>query len=197
MVVPHLAMCGGGAMDPLRPLLGCPARATGGPSALLYFIHSCMFMSDEGADNLLRRGGGAGACAVTSRRAMGGGTACLSTFFPLFRARAGPLPLPTRTHASIRPASPPLLFPAACQDLKDGAKSHNLKVSGPVRMPTKHLKITTRKSPCGEGTHSWDRFQMHIHKRVIDLLSSSDVVKQITSVTIEPGVEVEVTVTDA
>ncbi len=89
------------------------------------------------------------------------------------------------------------LLAAACKDLKDGAKAHQLKVSGPVRLPTKHLKITTRKSPCGEGTHSWDRFQMHIHKRVIDLLSSSDVVKQITSVTIEPGVEVEVTVTDA
>ena len=85
----------------------------------------------------------------------------------------------------------------ACRDLKKGALNFNLKVSGPVRMPTKHLKITTRKSPCGEGTHSWDRFQMHIHKRVIDLLSSSDIVKQITSVTIEPGVEVEVTVTDA
>lgn len=56
------------------------------------------------------------------------------------------------------------------------------------------LKITTRKSPCGEGTNSWDRFQMRIHKRIIDLHSPSDAVKQITSIVIEPGVEVEITI---
>ncbi|KAG8362587.1 hypothetical protein BUALT_BualtUnG0061000 [Buddleja alternifolia] len=32
---------------------------------------------------------------------------------------------------------------------------------------------------------------------VIDLFSSPDVVKQITSITIEPGVEVEVTIADS
>jgi small subunit ribosomal protein S20e len=46
------------------------------------------------------------------------------------------------------------------------------------------------------GTNTWDRFEMRVHKRVIDLVSSPDVVKQITSITIEPGVEVEVTITD-
>jgi hypothetical protein len=47
------------------------------------------------------------------------------------------------------------------------------------------------------GTNTWDRFEMRIHKRVIDLISTPDVVKQITSITIEPGVEVEVTISDA
>ncbi|KAK7852130.1 40s ribosomal protein s20-1 [Quercus suber] len=42
-----------------------------------------------------------------------------------------------------------------------------------------------------ERTNTWDRFELCIHKRVIDLFSSPDVVKQITSITIEPGVEVE------
>ncbi|KAE8779334.1 ribosomal protein S20 [Hordeum vulgare] len=84
-----------------------------------------------------------------------------------------------------------------CSDLVKGAKEKQLKVKGPVRMPTKVLNITTRKSPCGEGsTNTWDRFEMRVHKRVIDLVSSPDVVKQITSITIEPGVEVEVTISD-
>ncbi|CAL4913554.1 40S ribosomal protein S20-2-like [Panicum miliaceum] len=47
-----------------------------------------------------------------------------------------------------------------------------------------------------KGTNTWDRFEFRIHKRVIDLISSPDVVKQITSITIEPGVEVEVTIAD-
>lgn len=27
-------------------------------------------------------------------------------------------------------------------------------------MPTKTLRITTRKTPCGEGSKTWDRFQV-------------------------------------
>ena len=84
-----------------------------------------------------------------------------------------------------------------CADLIKGAKDKRLKVKGPVRLPTKVLKITTRKSPCGEGTNTWDRYEMRIHKRLIDLHSPSEIVKQITSISIEPGVEVEVTINDS
>ncbi|KAL6287086.1 hypothetical protein ACE6H2_011476 [Prunus campanulata] len=45
-----------------------------------------------------------------------------------------------------------LLCPCiVCTDLVRGAKDKRLRVKGPVRMPTKVLHITTRKSPCGEG----------------------------------------------
>merc|ERR1712196_223096 len=81
-----------------------------------------------------------------------------------------------------------------CTDLIDGAKEKNLHVAGPVRLPTRHLRITTRKSPNGEGTNTFDRFEMRIHKRVIDLHSPSETVKQITSIDIQPGVVVEVTI---
>eukprot|EP01088_Endostelium_zonatum_P003403 TRINITY_DN14613_c0_g1_i1.p1 TRINITY_DN14613_c0_g1~~TRINITY_DN14613_c0_g1_i1.p1 ORF type:complete len:148 (+),score=37.51 TRINITY_DN14613_c0_g1_i1:215-658(+) len=81
-----------------------------------------------------------------------------------------------------------------CSSLIKAAKTHGLKVKGPVRMPTKVLRITTRKTPCGEGSKTWDRLEMRIHKRLIDLHSPSEVVKQITSIQIEPGVEVEVTI---
>eukprot|EP00887_Chlorella_sp_A99_P001052 scaffold14.g1052.t1 len=122
-----------------------------------------------------------------------------------------------------------------CADLIRGAKEKQLKVKGPVRMPTKVLRITTRKSPCGNGTNTFDRFEMRIHsewagsglksavgargggrgsERLIDLHSPAEVVKQITSISIEasfallfdrligrlidwlPGVEVEVTIAD-
>ncbi|KAJ3067958.1 40S ribosomal protein S20 [Podochytrium sp. JEL0797] len=81
-----------------------------------------------------------------------------------------------------------------CSDLINRAKDKQLKVKGPVRMPTKVLVITTRKTPNGNGSKTWDRFEMRIHKRLIDLHSPSEIVKQITSINIEPGVEVEVTI---
>lgn len=70
---------------------------------------------------------------------------------------------------------------AVCGDLIRRAKESSLKVKGPVRMPTKILKITTRKTPCGEGSKTWDRYEMRIHKRVIDLHSAAETVKQIVS----------------
>ena len=63
-------------------------------------------------------------------------------------------------------------------------------------MPTKTLRITTRKTPCGEGSKTWDRFQMRIHKRVIDVTAPSEDVKQITSIAIELGVDIGVTIAD-
>ena len=44
-----------------------------------------------------------------------------------------------------------------CGDLIKGAKDKRLKVKGPVRLPTKVLRITTRKSPCGEGAYRHPR----------------------------------------
>jgi len=52
------------------------------------------------------------------------------------------------------------------------------------------------KNQGGYNLNKRDRFEMRIHKRIIDLHSSSDVVRQITSISIEPGVQVEVTIED-
>jgi len=84
-----------------------------------------------------------------------------------------------------------------CSELKNKALSKNLKVTGPVRMPTKILRLCVRKSPCGEGTNTFDRLQMRIHKRILDLHSPAEVVKQITNINIEAGVDIEVTIADA
>lgn len=103
------------------------------------------------------------------------------------------------SHVWFRPSYHNAICPfciAVCSDLIKGAKEKRLKVKGPVRLPTKVLRITTRKSPCGEGTNTWDRYEMRIHKRIIDLHSPSEIVKQITTISIEPGVEVEVTIAD-
>ena len=81
-----------------------------------------------------------------------------------------------------------------CADLKAKANTKNLKVTGPVRMPTKTLRLCVRKSPCGEGTNTFDRLQMRIRKRILDFYAPTEVIRSITNIAIEPGVDVEVTV---
>ena len=69
-----------------------------------------------------------------------------------------------------------------CADFKGKAAENKLKFKGPVRMPTKKLRITTRKAPCGEGTNTWDRFEMRIHKRIMDVKATykqlSDIINE-------------------
>ncbi|DAA29817.1 small ribosomal subunit protein uS10-like [Bos taurus] len=84
----------------------------------------------------------------------------------------------------------------ACADLIRVAKEKSLKVKGWVWMPTKTLRVT-RKTPCDEGSKTWDHFEMRVLKQLIDLYSPSEIVKQITSIIIEPAVKVEVYIADA
>lgn len=43
-------------------------------------------------------------------------------------------------------------------------EKEGIEVRGPIRMPVKSLKITCRKSPCGEGSKTWDHFELRIYK---------------------------------
>lgn len=70
-------------------------------------------------------------------------------------------------------------LPVACRDVINQAAKKTIKVRGPARMPTKVLRITTRKTPCGEGSKTWDRYEMRIHKRVIEFTCSMSAMREI------------------
>merc|ERR1711939_478093 len=82
----------------------------------------------------------------------------------------------------------------ACSEIVSRSKNKGFEIKGPVRIPTKTLRVTVRKSPCGEGTNTWDRYEMRIHKRVIDIYCPSSVVKDITTFKIDPSVDVNLVV---
>merc|ERR1712031_1913 len=67
----------------------------------------------------------------------------------------------------------------------------DMRVRGPRRMPTKVLRITTRKSPCGNGTNTFDKYEMRIHKRVIDFSCNRADLQHITKVEIGAGIIIE------
>lgn len=63
---------------------------------------------------------------------------------------------------------------------------------GPIPLPTKKLKVTTRKSPDGEGKASFERYQMRIHKRLIDVEINERVLRLIMKVNIPAGLNIEI-----
>lgn len=81
-----------------------------------------------------------------------------------------------------------------CDSIKDIASKSGVVISGPVPLPTKKLKITTRKSPCGDGTATFDRFEMRIHKRLIDLPANDRVLHAIMRNPIPRSVNIKIEV---
>ena len=57
-------------------------------------------------------------------------------------------------------------------------------------MPNKNLALTVRKSPCGEGTNTFDAYKMKIHTRIVDIKCSPNNVSEITRFKIRPGVDI-------
>ncbi len=82
----------------------------------------------------------------------------------------------------------------ACSEIISRATNMGYKTRGAVRIPTKVLTVTTRRSPCGNGTNTYDRFEMRIHKRVIDICCPASKVKEITNFRIDTGVDVNLIV---
>jgi len=79
-----------------------------------------------------------------------------------------------------------------CTMIKDLAIKSGITIAGPIPMPTKKLKVTTRKSPCGNGTATFDRFEMRIHKRAIDLPANDKVLHAIMRLQIPRSVNIKI-----
>ncbi len=76
--------------------------------------------------------------------------------------------------------------------IKDISTRNGVIIKGPVPLPTKKLKVTTRKSPCGDGKATFDRYEMRIHKRVIDMPSDERVLHSVMRLPIPKEVNVEI-----
>ncbi len=81
------------------------------------------------------------------------------------------------------------------QQIVDVTKKTGANYSGPIPMPTKRMRITTRKSVSGEGTATWDRWEMRIHKRIIDVDADERSLRQIMRVQVPDGVHIEIELT--
>src|SRR5881227_350042 len=50
-----------------------------------------------------------------------------------------------------------------CQQIKLISERTGVAMAGPIPLPTKRLVVPVRKSPDGEGSETWDRWEMRTH----------------------------------
>ncbi|MCK4243259.1 30S ribosomal protein S10 [Candidatus Bathyarchaeota archaeon] len=80
-----------------------------------------------------------------------------------------------------------------CSEIKDIASKTGVKLAGPIPLPTKRLTVPTRKSPCGQGTPTWDRYEMRIHKRLIEVEANERTMRRVMRLRVPDEVFIEIT----
>ena len=83
-----------------------------------------------------------------------------------------------------------------CNKIKDISEKTGVSMSGPIPIPNKRLKVQVRKSPGGDGKASYDRYEMRIHKRLIDLGMDERALRLIMRVPIPEEVNISVEMLD-
>jgi len=79
-----------------------------------------------------------------------------------------------------------------CKEIKEITEKTGIKVRGPFPLPTKRLKVVTRKAPSGQGTHTFDKWEMRIYRRLIDLDADDRTMRQLMRLRVPDDVFIEV-----
>ena len=83
-----------------------------------------------------------------------------------------------------------------CDYIKGIAEKTGVTMRGPIPLPTKKLKLTTRKTPCGDGKASFEKYEMRVHKRLIDLGIDERALRLVMRVPIPEGLNIEIEMID-
>ncbi len=72
------------------------------------------------------------------------------------------------------------------------AKRAGVRVRGPVPLPTKRLVVPVLRPPHGEGTKVYEKWELRIYKRLIDIDADERIMKQIMRVKVPEDVRIEI-----
>ena len=78
------------------------------------------------------------------------------------------------------------------ESIKEIIARAGVNMRGPIPIPTRRLKVTTRKSPCGDGTATFDRFEMRVHRRIIDIPAEDRILHPIMKLQIPRSVQIKI-----
>ena len=83
-----------------------------------------------------------------------------------------------------------------CSEIIGVAKKFGVDWRGPIPLPTKKLKVSTMKTPCGDGTGhgntTFDNWEMRIHKRLIDIQADDRALRQVLRVQVPQGIHISI-----
>jgi len=79
-----------------------------------------------------------------------------------------------------------------CNQIREITKIAGVEMHGPIPLPTKKLIVTTRRTPCGDGSDTYEHWEMRIRKRIIDIAGDERILRQIMRVRVPDTVHIEI-----
>lgn len=79
-----------------------------------------------------------------------------------------------------------------CEDLSLISQNAGIRMKGPIPFPTRKVILPVRKSPCGNGTQTWEHYEMRIHKRLVDLDADEQAMLQLMRLNVPNDIRIEV-----
>jgi len=80
---------------------------------------------------------------------------------------------------------------SVCKEIKGIVEKTGVRMKGPIPLPTKKLRVVTRKAPSGQGSHTFDKWEMRIHRRLIDIDADERTMRQLTRLRIPEDVYIQ------
>ena len=81
---------------------------------------------------------------------------------------------------------------SVCEQIKTISDRTGVGMTGRIPLPTKKLKVPVRKSPDGEGSETWDRWEARLHKRLIYIDADERAMRQLMRIQIPDGVKISI-----
>ena len=78
-----------------------------------------------------------------------------------------------------------------CDEIREIAQKIGVKLVGPIPLPSKKHVVPTRRTPCGDGSKTWDHYEMRVHKRLIEIDARDRVMRSIMRIRVPNEVYIE------
>lgn len=76
-----------------------------------------------------------------------------------------------------------------CNEIITVAKKSGVKHTGAIPFKTKKLTVPVRRGPSGGGTETYEKYQLRIHKRIIDIKADDKTLRRILRVDIPSDIQ--------
>ncbi|MGC8568003.1 MAG: 30S ribosomal protein S10 [Candidatus Micrarchaeia archaeon] len=80
--------------------------------------------------------------------------------------------------------------------IKSIADSINVKYRGPIPLPVHRISETVRKAPNGDGSKTFEKWELRIYKRLIEIDGNDQAFRQIMRIPVPDNVQIEISLVE-
>ena len=86
----------------------------------------------------------------------------------------------------------PTALDGVVSQIKTLSEGLSMNFIGPVRLPRRKLEISCRRTPCGDGTDTYEHWEKRVYKRLCDVEGDEKNIKQILRIKVPTNVMVRI-----